>query len=466
MNFHAITTNLNVARTRRDSLEGRDCVVVPMVMLTEGVHSGSRGPLYYPGEELAKSPEVWNHKPVVVNHPTLNGAAVSACDPVVLSSRKIGLVLNTRWDSRHKKLRAEAWLDPPKTELVDDRVMDAIRNHRPLELSTGLFADYVPEEGTWNNKPYKFVARNYKPDHLAVLPDQVGACSMADGAGFLRNSAPAAQWMKDFEKLVGESVGIALKRTGILLNSEASPELREALFQVLTKNQVGMWVEDVYPEHVILNYRGQYLRQGYRFRDGELTLIGDPTEVSRTIQYVAATEPSTSKAAEPTTNQEKSMSKELIDGIIADANSQWQEGDRSFLEGLAPEHLSKLKTPAQTTTTVNTTSTVVAPKTLESFVASAPAEFQAILNQGLAAHKQEKDRHIAVIIANDKCKFTKEVLEAKPLEELQAIAALCEAAPAEKPVPNYAGAATPVGNSAKTEQEEKLELPTMNFESR
>ena len=41
--------------------------------------------------------------------------------------------------------------------------------------------------GDWNGKAYVGIARNYRPDHLAILPDMKGACSIADGAGLCRN---------------------------------------------------------------------------------------------------------------------------------------------------------------------------------------------------------------------------------------------------------------------------------------
>ncbi len=61
--FNNVITNLAPVRTRYEALDGKRYLVVPMVMLTVGVHNGSRGPLYYPKEELANLPLVWDHKP-------------------------------------------------------------------------------------------------------------------------------------------------------------------------------------------------------------------------------------------------------------------------------------------------------------------------------------------------------------------------------------------------------------------
>ena len=66
-----ITNNLQGSQVRHDRMEGREYLVAPMAMITEGVHNGSQGPLYYPWDELSKFPQVWNMKPVVVYHPSI-----------------------------------------------------------------------------------------------------------------------------------------------------------------------------------------------------------------------------------------------------------------------------------------------------------------------------------------------------------------------------------------------------------
>ena len=182
MNLEFLTTNLS-ATYRFETLENRQCVVCPMVMLTEGVHRGSSGDLYYSLNELKKNVAVWNHKPIVVYHPEIHGQPVSACIPEVLESRKIGIILNTICDDR---LKAEAWIDIEKANKVDPRIIASIERNEMMELSTGVFTNNVMKAGTWNEEKYNGLATELGPDHLALLPDRVGACSIKDGAGFLR----------------------------------------------------------------------------------------------------------------------------------------------------------------------------------------------------------------------------------------------------------------------------------------
>jgi hypothetical protein len=169
-------------------MEGREYTAVPMVMLTEGVHAGSQGPLLYPADELGKTPQVWNMKPVVVYHPEKNGEGVSACDPEIAENYKIGVIMNTTFDQTGR-LKAEAWIEEERANKVDDRVMKAIENQEMMELSTGVYTDQEETPGEYGGEAYNAIARNYRPDHLALLPDKKGACSIEDGAGFIRNSA-------------------------------------------------------------------------------------------------------------------------------------------------------------------------------------------------------------------------------------------------------------------------------------
>lgn len=207
------TLLLNLSgNVRRETLDGRNYLVAPMVMLNPGVLNGSRGPLYYPMEEVVSNVDAWNGMPIVINHPTLNGKPVSARSPEVLEKFGVGYVFKATGEN---KLAAEAWIDIDKAELVDNRIVDSLNAGLKLELSTGLYVDQeAAEEGaTFNSQPYSHVARNLRPDHLAILPDTVGACSLNDGCGVLVNKECKCQTTnskEDFsmakQKLVDELV--------------------------------------------------------------------------------------------------------------------------------------------------------------------------------------------------------------------------------------------------------------------
>lgn len=179
----------NLGKARREVLNGREYLVAPLSLLVPGVLNGSQGPLYYPPDEVAKNHDAWNGMPIVLWHPTLDGVPVSARRPDVLNEYQLGWVYNATADGR---LTAEGWFDVEMVRKVDnakltpgDRVLPKLLAGKPIELSTGLFTTNYPArpDATHNGRHYAYVARDYRPDHLAVLPDQVGACSLADGCG-------------------------------------------------------------------------------------------------------------------------------------------------------------------------------------------------------------------------------------------------------------------------------------------
>lgn len=184
--FESLTCNLSPTY-RVEMMDGEEHLVVPCVSLTEGVWPGSDGPLLYRNEEIIKNPNLWDHKPVVVFHPTVNGRGVSACDPAIITAQRVGIVLNTQGSDG--KLKKEVWLNKAKSLKVDKRIVERILANEKIEVSTGLYTDKKGGPGKWEGKDYIAEAVNFRPDHLAILPDGVGACSIKDGAGLLQNES-------------------------------------------------------------------------------------------------------------------------------------------------------------------------------------------------------------------------------------------------------------------------------------
>lgn len=168
-------------------VNGKRFLVAPATLIVPGVLRGSKGALYYPPEEVVKDPTVWNAIPITVNHPTDGGLHVSARSPEMLSRYEIGRVFSST--GLGGSLKSELWIDEEAANRVDRRVVDKLKAGEKIELSTGLFTDNeaAPKGASYNGKPYDYVARNYKPDHLAILLDQKGACSIEDGCGVLVN---------------------------------------------------------------------------------------------------------------------------------------------------------------------------------------------------------------------------------------------------------------------------------------
>jgi hypothetical protein len=301
-------------------------------MLVPGVLPGSKGPLLYPPDEVRKSPEDWNHIPIVVYHPMKDGKPVSARSPSILSKHGIGVVFHARTDGKDI-LKSEGWLDVEATRRVDKSVLDSVQLGKPIELSTGLFVDDepAPEGAIFNDhrgsRKYVGIARNYKPDHLAILPSGKGACSLADGCGVLINRAIRSgrlarsrsmpDKLKAWQK-IGEALGLVEEVTNADVTAnepsfmEINRKLGDELFKRFGKggndnglksidSSGGPYVVDVYDEYVVYEQNGAIYRIGYKVNNetNEVELDGDPQEVTRVVSYEPITHQDLNPTADP-----------------------------------------------------------------------------------------------------------------------------------------------------------------------
>src|SRR5258705_4095125 len=188
-----ISVNLRI-QTNEDletkQLNGRDYLVVPAVILVEGVlwSSNSDHPALAMAEEFGIFPQSWDGRPVVYNHPKENGSPVSANSPKQWEANVIGQLFASTVKSRgkKKKLTTYMWLDKEKTP---EEVFSTLEAGESLEVSTGLYALEEKTDGIYDGEEYKSIWRNIVPDHLAVLPKgSIGACSIEDGCGAPRTN--------------------------------------------------------------------------------------------------------------------------------------------------------------------------------------------------------------------------------------------------------------------------------------
>lgn len=466
--FQILTANF-CDMIRHDQMAGRNYIVVPMIMMTEGVHDGSNGPLLYPADELEKTPEIWNNKPVVVNHPSKNGQGISACSPIVMSTRSIGVIMNTHFSDG--KLKAEAWLEIERIKKVDDRILNMLEENKMIEVSTGLYTDHEKKEGSWgeDKEKYTAIARNYRPDHLAVLPDLKGACSIEDGAGLLR--------LNFSEKYAANTVN------ALVANEMSHSTIWSLLNSYLAEVREDAWVQDVYDSFFVFADGGDLLKQNYAIKDGFLEISNETIAVVQVTEYRTA-EGSEFVGNENITETERKDLKmkkdELIAGLIANEKTKWTEEDSNFLNELEPERLQQMLPVEDQTANKEVVSAVPAVpavsavpavpavkiENVDEYIANAPEALQGPLRDMQAAHDAEKDEHIKTILANERNAFTEEHLKEKDLDELRALSMLAMNTLEQQPKQhtrryNFKG----MGNvpAANEHVEEPMIAPVLNF---
>lgn len=472
--FTRTTINLK-GKTRYETLNEKQYLVVPMVMLTEGVHAGSAGPILYTKSFLSTFPGVWDHKPIVVYHPTRNGEYVTACEPDVLNARGIGIVMassykeddeTTKDKKKAKKkprLSAEAWLDEEKTKKVDNRILESLNKGEMVELSTGLSMEVEMTEGEWNGETYIGIAMNAAPDHLAILPDQTGACSIKDGAGLLRvNSAgePVA--------MVGNEVG-----------HRAIADLLTTALRDLLGRDAYCYVEDVFSTFFIYSKNfGALFKQDYTATDTKATLVGEPVSVVRVVKYQTPEGEMVGNASF-NTHKERIVNKaQMIALLLANSAGVWTDKDKPWLESqdddklkkltqnmkaeeAKPEDKEKKKAPLDPMPVTGNAAPPQQPLTLEQYINGAPPAIREVLNAGIRSHDAERNRLVTIITGNKRNTFTKETLNAMSLESLTSIARM---ATEEKTEPRQGVNYAPLGDVQNVgEPVTPLLLPTMTF---
>jgi hypothetical protein len=462
MKFTQLTANL-AGSARRETLNGREYLVVPISLIVPGVLNGSKGALYYPHEEIVKNVEAWNGIPIVLNHPSKDGKPVSARTPEIYNKSVMGFLMNAEGTD---KLRAEGWFDIEQTAKVDNRVLQAVQNNTPIEVSTGLHTDIdTVENGSFNGVSYTSIARNYTPDHLAILPDAVGACSIKDGCGLSVNEADKTTLepkTNPKEGLISRIMNSVLSLNK-LSHDETHSQLRD---QVRDKFQFGItddiFIEEVFDKSVVFFHRNTTWEIGYTKSKDIVTLSTEqPVEVVRVITY------------KPVTNEQTMTTKETkIEELIANScDGCFGEKDRTILEGLEEtqldafiKNLSKepvIETPITNSTSENileepkmtepikTVETPIKNKqmTHEEFMRQAPPEVVENLKYAADMKQAEKQKLVDKITANSeegaKASHT-ELLMKKPISELEMLATIVAnttVAVAAKPM-NFSGNVT------------------------
>lgn len=401
-------------------LHGREYLVAPVVMMVEGVLAGNQGPILYEEAEILHSVEAWNHKPITLGHPSApDGTRLSGCAPEALEKFQLGMILNTKYDRRTKKLKAEAWFDRQRLEAMPDAypVKLALNQGQKMEVSTGLFVDLVQNQGSFNGRNYVAKTKGYRPDHLAILIGAEGACSIADGAGLLVNK---------------------------------STEIPREKLEIGSRWDAGT-VHDIVGDQVVFAANEKFYTQNYA-KDGEtVKLLGNLIEVTCKVTY------------EPlVVNEKPQMERDELLKLLGDDHKE-------FVANMSDEQVSALlkikveaapaatpepdAAPATEAPVVNeTTETEKAPEpaapvvlainSLSELSQHVPEHLRKSLEQALATNQKVRDDLVATIVANKANTFAVDELHAFTTEQLNKLASLATVALATNaatPAPLFAG---------------------------
>lgn len=186
-----IRFELEVNQIRREMLQGRDHLVAPVIAIQEMVLPNTNELL--PAEEIESSVLFWEGVAVAIDHPMRNGEFASANEKKALEEQVVGRLFEMFFHAPSRQLRGEMWIDLELADRVDrgteavERIEAAERTRDIVEVSTSYFAKVEDKSGTHEGQPFQGIQREIRPDHLAILLDMQGACSVSDGCGAPRS---------------------------------------------------------------------------------------------------------------------------------------------------------------------------------------------------------------------------------------------------------------------------------------
>jgi len=369
---HSTTqVDYQLRETRQD---GRDYIVVPVVMLVEGVHHGSAGPILHLQENFSQNPQDWNGVPLTVGHPQNNEGQHVSVQQIDETHWVVGQVQNTRIENG--KLKAEAWIDRQQAIAINPEVVNYLMEGKQLEVSTGMGTVDVSKQGEWDGETYQAVTQEYYPDHLALLPGEQGACSWQDGCGIRvnKNNEEATDGMsikEDIKKGLGVYNGLQANATGFM---EVSQKSQSMLDRRDSEARIH-FLKEVYDDHFVYEVRdrdqGQqkFYRQGYSINEDmdQINFEDNPQEVRRNVEFVPLTQNNqqqtndgacgctmkrtkfnnqTDEDTMSDTKEVKQPSGEVMDKVVSLINNErtrFSKTDRPWLLQLNEEQLEKLE---------------------------------------------------------------------------------------------------------------------------
>lgn len=314
-----ITLAVQVAGpVRTETLMGRDFRVFPAVLVREQVLNNNLGPTFLPAEEIAASVDAWNGIPVVIRHPRSRGMPVSARSPEVLNARGAGFLFRSRFEKA--ALKADVFIDVSRAGEMEDTgdVVNQVDSGEIGELSTGFGTNLEKVEGTFGGKKFSAILRDIRPDHLALLPDEVGACSVSDGCGLGVNHAGDCQAENEEpvdpphlgpppspEAVATDTawqrfVATAARFLGLArgAENESDEDRRRTLSTALREQHGGedrhVWVSDVFSDDGAVVFEvevmdggegGGLFRSTYEIAEDGTVTFGDPEKVRRVSAY-------------------------------------------------------------------------------------------------------------------------------------------------------------------------------------
>ncbi|MBZ1664840.1 DUF2213 domain-containing protein [Klebsiella pneumoniae] len=149
----------------------------------------------YPAAEIEKAYNTLERNPMPLGHPKVDGKHVSARDVRAVNEYHVGAWLQNV-SHEDGKVTGDMYVNRQYAESSEkgkrliNRLDEMISgtNSEPIHISTGLLYSGIAANGESKGKKYNEIATNMMFDHVAVLLDEPGAGTPAEGVGIFVNA--------------------------------------------------------------------------------------------------------------------------------------------------------------------------------------------------------------------------------------------------------------------------------------
>lgn len=164
-------------QSRRVTENGVEYVVAPIVAVKEGVLNGE---LIY-ADAIGRLLDEWEDTPMTIDHPPKEFQESLSATHAWVRQNEVGRMRNVQIGQ--SRLKGEVWLPAGQSSEAVQKLIQRIERGETIEVSVGFLSVYVQQSGTLGTKKFREIAQDMAPNHVALLPNDVGACSIADGCG-------------------------------------------------------------------------------------------------------------------------------------------------------------------------------------------------------------------------------------------------------------------------------------------
>lgn len=263
-----LRATVNSADIRRESINGREHLVIPSYTLPANVTMNGG---LYPAEEIDRSYASLENTLAPLGHPMIGDQYVSARTPEAINAYHVG-AFNRNVEKRGNRVYLEKFVDVQTASQSEGgrALLAAVAAGEPIHTSTGVFLRQEQTKGDG----YDWIARDMEFDHDAILLGEIGAATPEQGVGMMVNVAQAVP--------VGERV----------LGADTWGARFEALDQALRERfkEPDSWVclENFDSERAVFSTAAGKFYVAYTWAEGAgVTLDGEASPVKAETAYFA-----------------------------------------------------------------------------------------------------------------------------------------------------------------------------------